>query len=252
MFLYLYFYGNVFTMKLIHYIILSIAVLASFSSHAQDTIRINPRALDSIPSNTYALNDTGPEFGVWLYNESSSQYSDVVSFGYSITSGGFVSTYLSSQVAGNSGISFSPHSVQIPPHDSLLMQYMKPYFGSPEFVIGSSTIVIWPVVNNSHTVILDSASKQIVIADPSGISSASSEDLKVFMSGGSLIVKNTSQNAFGDIRIFNSVGELLNSQKLSGQAIVPMEQYDAGVYIVEVILCNGNRRVYKIVNAPMH
>lgn len=237
-------------MKLINIFILSAGLLLSYSLSAQHhaILRLDP-VLDSLQTNTTAYNDSSISFGIKLYNDGDTLFGDTVSFAYAVSGGGFVNTGLTANCA-TSGLSFVPRPVQIGPHDSLLMYAIHPYYSYPYFVVGSSTIVIWPIAYHQPNVVIADSAKGTVYFWPAGVleqnSDQAADNLKVYMSGGSLMVRCDSKNTLGDIRIFNTVGELISARKLDSQLAIPMEQYSSGLYLVEVVLSDGTRRIYKV------
>ena len=243
-------------MKAIHYFLFSLALFISGSVTAQqDTLRLNPHALDSLPSTTFVLNGTGaannPSFGIWLYNVSNSTFSDTVSFAFAIDTSGVNSGTYVAPLSDSSGFTFTPQSVTILPHDSILLYSMQLHVFPPDFVIGSSVVVIWPIISHvGGLVLLDSASAQLTIQAPTGIGTIDAAAVKVYMSGQELLVKNNLINLFGGIRIYNVEGQILTEQRIYQSAEIPMSQYSPGIYMVELTLDNGQRAVYKVSNIP--
>ena len=242
-------------MKSIYYfLLLNATLLIAGSSRGQSILRIDPNLLvDSLRANSYTLsNDTIPtaSFGVRVYNTSNQLFSDSIAFGYSIGAGGFINTFLSPNFI-HSGIGFPWQPVTIQAHGSVVLYSLDFYVTSPDFVVGSSTVVIWPIAYHNPTLApADSAGTTILVV-PSGISSTEISEVKVYMSGTSLLVKNASESGLGYIRIYNAMGALVTGEKMSKNADIPMEQYAAGMYMVEVTLDNGKHGIYKVTNMPL-
>lgn len=240
-------------MKTIRYLLFVSVFAIAGSASGQGTLRISPNALDSLRATTFMLGDSfitngADSFGIWVYNTGSTAFADTLSFAYNVTGNGVSANYSTSAFNG-SGISFSPRSVTILAHDSVLLYAMRVYFTSPVFTIGSSTVVIWPYPYHTNPVIADSASLAVTITQPAGIGGAGLEDIQVYMAGSTLMIRNDGKNLPGRIRIYNSLGELIEEQPLSAYVAIPMEAYTAGIYYTEVILNDNEGRAYKVFNA---
>jgi hypothetical protein len=243
-------------MKAIHYFLIAAALFASCYGKAQATLKISPLALDSLSASSFVIGDSSstnyPTIGMWLYNVSGNNFSDSITFSYAIDTGTGLNQYLALNT-NNSGVNFNPQTVVIPAHDSLLVSGIHFEFGSPQFTIGSSTVVIWPVAYHggsvflSDFVLLDSASRQLQFTQyPAGIITTEAPTWKVYLSGQVLFIQNNNGNQFGGIRIYNSVGQILIAQNISQHAAIPMQQYAAGSYLVELTSADGERAVYKV------
>jgi hypothetical protein len=221
---------------------------------AQDSLSINPHALDSLGGNTFVLSDSAlagnaPSFGIWVYNRGDSIFTDSLSFDYTIDSAnGFFSLYNTGAFNG-SGISFPTQRVTINPHDSLLLYSVKFQFYPPVFDIGSSTVVIWPHPLQVNAIAIDSAYAQITITSPNAIRNTGKEDLKVYVSHQELFIDEGLKNTVKDIRIFDATGRLLPVPNKS-LAIIPISQYAYGIYFVELLMQNNERHLYKVFNLP--
>jgi|GEM_PF-2500022 len=233
-------------MKALRHLFFLIILIASGRAQAQDTIQIRSAALDSL-GNTAVLGDSAvasrPVISIWLYNLSGTTFTDTVSFDYSINN-----TLFHATISDTSGLNFTPVAVTLAPHDSIRLTSIQIHFSRPDFVVGSSTVVIWPIANHTSLVILDSLHHQLTITPPSGITDPELNAIKVYTSGQLLFVKNMGENCSGDIRIYSIDGALISSQTLSQYAQIPMSQYTDGIYIVEINLGDGKKAVYKVAN----
>ncbi|MBS1593366.1 MAG: T9SS type A sorting domain-containing protein [Bacteroidetes bacterium] len=235
-------------MKTFRYILLCLGMLWMGSAGAQISLRIDPQALGAINGNTYRLNDTTP-VGIsttfTLYNGSNSIFADTLSFGYSITAGGSTATYNTRNYSGSGIAANGPAFVTIPAGDSLIYQAISFNFSSPVFVIGPTTVVIWPTLAHSSSSIGDSASAIVYIDDPAGVGTLEPAASAVYISGSKLVVRNP-ENEFGGIRIFDISGKLIFSDQLQGDKLIPVSQYADGIYSVEITTTSGSRHNYKV------
>jgi hypothetical protein len=183
---------------------------------------------------------------VKLYNRSGTAFSDSLSFMYMISSGGVSAVYDASNTNG-SGIYFAARGVSIPPHDSITLFSLLFSFNSPQFVIGSSTVVIWPIVYTGGSIAVDSARATLTLTYPAGVHPIKGDGLVMYASDGVLYIKNEAENKLGDLRIYNSMGKLAGVYPLSYYNEISLKEYTSGLYLAEVILANGKRVVYKVV-----
>ncbi|MBS1617227.1 MAG: T9SS type A sorting domain-containing protein [Bacteroidetes bacterium] len=235
-------------MKTLRYILLCLGTLWIGTAGAQISLHIDPQALTAINGNTYRLNDTSP-VGVTaifaIYNTSNSNFADTLSFGYSITAGGSTATYNTRNYSGSGIAANGPPFVAIPAGDSLIYQAISFNFTSPVFVIGPTTVVIWPTLAHSGSSIGDSASAIVYIDNPAGVGTLVPAASAVYISGSKLVVRNP-ENEFGGIRIFDVSGKLIFSDQLQGDKLIPVSQYADGIYSVEITTTSGGRHNYKI------
>ncbi|MCW3125988.1 MAG: hypothetical protein JWO03_1646 [Bacteroidetes bacterium] len=237
-------------MKVFRYTLFAALLFISCSMRAQFVLHLDPNALDSLYSRTFPLSVAGnsdtPSINVWVYNQGNATYSDSLAFGYSVSGGGFVNGgYSYTTVA--SGVIFPKTAVIINPQSGAMMRHVKFDFSGPNFVVGSSTVVIWPIVSNPAGVQVDSARVQLTITAPLGIDNAEMNDTKVYLFGSQLYI-HSPEIISGDIRIYDIVGHLIATQKISPNTQIPMDHYATGVYAIEITLSDGKRGVYKVFN----
>lgn len=109
--------------------------------------------------------------------------------------------------------------------------------------------MIWPVIAGRPS-IADSARGVINVIDTTttGLELRTPSEPRIYMSGSNLIIKGC-ENVFGDIRIYNVEGRLMESGKIPESISKPMGQYATGLYLVEFIMTDGSRKVYKVFNS---
>ena len=233
-------------MKFIFSLFISCFLFIGCNAAVQDTLSIDPHALDSI-STVYG--DTS-FINITVYNTGIDTFNDFLSFDYTINGNPYNSDTISG--SAGSGISFSYAPVIILPHDSIVLPNIFVLIHSPQFIIGSSIVVIWPRAQNVSTVIIDSATRQMnIVSSLSGINDPERERLKIYMQGQQLWVQCDLANQLKEIRIYNTLGELLTARPVTQNIEIPMNHYAIGVYFVEVILNNNKREVFKVFNAPI-
>ncbi len=234
-------------MKMIRYILGVLLVSASLQSEAQLSIYMDPHAFDSIANRSYQLNNSNaintPTVDVTLTNQSGAAFTDSIYFGYSVRAGGSTADYLSYATV-SSGIYFPTTYVTMPPQGSATVGSLIFHFTSPVFVVGSSIVVIWPIVKG-QTAQVDSATVVLSITAPDGIAEEAANFEKVYMHGSNLIIEDV-ENVIGGIRIYDIMGQLILSKETTGDMRLPMQQYADGVYTVETITGQGARKAYKV------
>lgn len=230
------------------YILLCIVLLCTGAAQAQIQLRIDQQALSNIDGNTYRLNDstpTGLTATVTLSNNTNADFNDSLSFGYAIGNGGLFNTYNTRTYAGSGISADGPLAVHIPAGTSFSYQALVFHITSPVFVIGPTTVVIWPTLYHDGSSIGDSVSANIIIDNPAGIVPVANAASEVFISGSDLVVRNI-DNSFGGIRIYNLTGQIVMTRDIQGDSRISMQQFANGLYTVEVISTQGSRRVYKV------
>lgn len=234
-------------MKMIRYILGVLLVSVSIHAEAQLSIYMDPHAFDSIANRSYQLNNSNaintPTVDVTLTNQTGSAFADSIYFGYSVRAGGSTTDY-QSYATVSSGIYYPTTYVTMPPQGSAVVGSLIFHFTSPVFVVGSSIVVIWPIVKG-QTAQVDSATISFSITAPDGIGEEVAHGDKVYMHGSYLVIDDA-ENIIGDIRIYDITGQLILSREMRGDRRLPMQQYADGVYTVETITGQGTRKAYKV------
>lgn len=230
------------------YILLCIGLLCAGAAQAQIQLRIDQQALSNIDGNTYHLNDstpTGLTATVTLSNNTNADFNDSLSFGYAIGNGGLFNVYNTRSYVGSGISADGPLAVHIPAGTSFSYQALVFHITSPVFVIGPTTVVIWPTLYHSGSSIGDSVRANIIIDNPSGITPVADAAFKVFIAGGELVVRNR-DNSFGGIRIYDEMGRGVLAREIQGDNRIPMSNYPDGIYTIETTSKHGTRCLYRV------
>ena len=241
-------------MKMIRYILLSVACLVSIAGSAQISVHIDPTALDPFTQQSHPFTDgtaaSGIPFTVTITNQSNFDLnSGSLTFGYSVTRGG-ITTANTSDLSDTSGFYFPQTALQLTAGSSVSYSVIA-HFSTPAFVIGSSTVVIWPIITG-QPVTVDSARGVIEVTardtTTTGINDPISGASKVYLSGSYLII-NGIQNGFGELRIYNTIGQQVYTQKISGESRIPMQSFAPGIYVIEATLNDGRHILTRVLKA---
>jgi hypothetical protein len=117
--------------------------------------------------------------------------------------------------------------------------------------VGTSGVVIWPIVvsNPSQlTVHVDSIGFTLEVLYPLGIDELSERNLKVYMLGQQLMIKNNGDYLLKNVKLYDVAGKLLLQKEVSVSGMVDMNQYAEGVYFAEINFADNTRAVVKVVN----
>lgn len=240
-------------MKMIRYIAIAAFALAALTGRAQLSLYMDPHIFDTISNRSYQLNNNNavniPAVSITLLNQSGTAFSDSIYFGYSVTSGGVTRTH-TSDTGFASGVYYPVTYVTIQPQGSAVVGTILFHFTSPVFVVGSSLVVIWPIVKG-HNAQVDSAAVSFDITAPDGISADAIRPERVFMSGPDLVIQQE-ENSIGSIRIYDLAGQLVLTHTIQNEKRIPMAQYTDGIYTVEAVSREGERQVYKVLKSSDH
>jgi hypothetical protein len=233
-------------MKRMKFILLMACLLCLARTNAQTgvNLRLGSNSLAALP--VFVHRGDVDSLTITIYNDSSTTF-----YG-NITIGALVDT--TTVVADTSSASpfcypNAPILDSIPGHDSinrLLIITIK----TPPFIIGSSAVVIWPIVSNSSNQlhITDSVSKTIIVFYPLGINEPDDKNLKVYMSGQQLIVQENDQYLLKNVKLYDVSGALLYQQQISISGEISMASFAPGIYLAEVKYADNTCRLFKIFN----
>lgn len=236
-----------FIMKMIRYIIALVLLSIAAGAQAQLSLYVDSHAFDSIANRSYELNNNNaintPTVQLAITNQTGTAFSDSIYFGYTVTGGGTTRAYTSDTTV-SSGVYYPVSLATLPPQGSATVGTLIFHFTSPVFVVGSSLVVIWPIVKG-HNAQVDSVTIAFDITAPNGIAGINQSGRMVYMSGTDLVVRQE-ENAIGSIRIFDLMGQLVATKDVQGNTRIPMSPYAEGIYTVEVLTTQGDRQVYKV------
>ena len=114
------------------------------------------------------------------------------------------------------------------------------------FTAGPDIIIVWPIAS---VPIVDSARAPIVIQNPLGIKEQTESKLHLFVFNEQIFIQNTdTENPLQQLQILNMNGQVVSAAKINSPiATIPVNNLPKGVFIVEILLQNGETRVLKFV-----
>lgn len=232
---------------MIRYILAVVLLSVSAGAQAQLSLYVDPHAFDSIANRSYELNSNNaintPTVPLMVTNQTGTTFSDSIYFGYTVTGGGRTDAYASDTTV-SSGIYYPVSLVSLPPQGPAAVGSVVFHITSPVFVVGSSLVVIWPIVKG-HGAQVDSVTILLDITAPNSIAATVVPRQKVYMSGSDLIIRDA-DNLLGGIRIYDLTGQLVISEVLHGDARIPMHHLADGMYTVETASTSGDIKVCKV------
>lgn len=141
--------------------------------------------------------------------------------------------------------SLQGQSYQIQAGDSLPVQF-RVSVQDQYLLIGPDIFVVWPIIPNGNNV-LDSLFAQITVEAPSDIHTPAINGLKMYYLNQSIIVESVTASQAGQLSIFDMRGRMVYTGPIQDGHPIRFYDEDAGVYLVEVSLANGERKAFKIV-----
>jgi hypothetical protein len=225
-------------MKTLRWIVLALIVFISCQANAQAKLGIT---IDAFPTQI-AHSDSGmqQQLIMHIYNDGDSVFNNTVSLQYKLD------TTLYSADTNGSGIYFQAQAISLGIGDSVQEALYIDYNLTPFYEIGSSAVVIWPISNGAAT--FDSLSYLIQVTPVAGITPVAAQNLHVFINQGQLFINTNTPNLLNRVRIYDIEGQLLMEQRISSSTIIPMNNYASDCYLIEVILSDESRQVFKAVN----
>jgi len=180
---------------------------------------------------------------ITIYNDSATPFVGLISLVSSIN--GTVDT----GTASGSPV-YYPNSIftdSIPAHGSVTRGLVITGF-TPPFIIGSSAVVIWPVVLSSadQVHITDSITTLVNVTYGVGINEPNDKNLKVFMGGGELIIQENDQYLLKNVKLYDVAGALLYQQELTISGAINMAPFAPGIYFAEINYADNTRRVVRV------
>jgi hypothetical protein len=122
---------------------------------------------------------------------------------------------------------------------------------SPDFIIGTSGVVIWPKALfplDSVVNISDSLGKTVTVLYPLGLDEIVERNLKVYMSDQQLIIRNNGNYLLQNVKLYDLSGKLLNEEQLTNSGTLNLNQYAEGVYLTEINFADNTRMIFKVFN----
>jgi hypothetical protein len=139
-----------------------------------------------------------------------------------------------------------PQIDSIPANDSIATS-IGVIISSPDFITGPNVVIIWPKAQQTPP--NDSIKTTIIVRDPNSINFIPSALITthVRVKGNKLILENLPEDiALKDVRIVNQIGQIVYQKSDGISKTIPFENKPYGLYFVELILENKQRRVIKL------
>jgi hypothetical protein len=197
--------------------------------------------IDSFPTQITQL-DSGMQHSLTMHihNYGDSVFNNTVSLQYKLNG-----TLYSANTNGL-GIFFQSQSLSIGVGDSSQQTLVITYNLAGFYTIGSSAVVIWPISNGATT--FDSLFYQLQITFPASSNTIPAENLHVFINQQQLFINTNTPNLLNRVRIYGIQGQLLMERRISESTAIPIDNFPSGCYLVEIVLNDDSRQVFKVVN----
>ena len=224
-------------MRVVKCLLFVIAMWCIAIANAQVDLRLDSVILGLNTNTIYK--DTVYNLSVSIYNDSATTFKGVISIGAAING----------QLADTNTISYPTDTAETITHGSFITRPV--ILNTASFIVGTSGVVIWPIVvsNPSQlTVHVDSIGFTLEVLYPLGIDELSERNLKVYMLGPQLMIKNNGDYLLKNVKLYDVAGKLLLQKEVSVSGMVDMNQYAEGVYFAEINFADNTRAVVKVVN----
>lgn len=236
---------NIFSKLLMPLLLLLMTALPKQSA-AQDSLAFSPNSLSGLPD-TVVAGDT-IVFGSYVYNFGNVLFYDTMSVtGYVDTTGNFTNT-----------IPFyipQAQPIYLNPGDSAFIISVLEFRAANAggfFKIGNNTIVIWPARAHTNSSPVDSLVLHVLVIDTTtGLGPIPPDLIEVrcypVPGSGPLYITSSSANTQPKSAIiYDAEGKLVHYTDDLSSGVVT-QTLPIGVYYIEVIFDNNQRRTYKIV-----
>jgi hypothetical protein len=231
-------------MKGMKFILLVAGLFCLITAKAQvNNLRIDSAFLTAFPANT-SVNDTF-SVNIIIHNDSSTAYIGKVYIGTQVNTDS-----AHADTVSGATIYYPSYAANenIPAGGSIT----RPIFVSvlnPPFIVGSSAVVIWPIMNNNGNLITSSNSlRTLVTIYPMGINEPNDKNLKVYMSGQQLVVQENDLYLLKNVKLYDISGALLCQQQISLSGEISMASFAPGIYLAEVNYADNTSRLFKVFN----
>jgi len=223
-------------MRALRWIFLAGIFFISTGVNAQAKLGIT---IDSLPSQITFLDTGNHNYNLYIKNYGDSAFDNTVSLLYSVNGAVY-----SADTQGT-GFYFQSGTITIAPQ-ATYQTTVGVNFNLPAFeTVGSSAVVIWPISGAAAT--YDSVYYSVQVL-PAGVNNISTVQLRVYINQQQLFIQTNAQNLLSRVRIYDIGGQLVLEQGISSSTTIPLTPFTSGYYLVEVILNDGTRQVYKLIN----
>jgi|GEM_PF-1879599 hypothetical protein len=228
-------------------LLLFIGALFCLSSINGQTVnlRLDSSSLAGLP-NIVNLN-SAYHLTIIIHNDSSATYHGDITFGGTINGDSVSADTIASGVLYYESMY---QSVTIAGGDTIMRELIINVL-SPDFIIGTSGVVIWPKALfplDSVVNISDSLGKTVTVLYPLGLDEIVERNLKVYMSDQQLIIRNNGNYLLQNVKLYDLSGKLLNEEQLTNSGTLNLNQYAEGVYLTEINFADNTRMIFKVFN----
>ena len=216
-------------------ILIVFAFIRGFSQASLGFVNVQPT-----PPNV-ALNDT-LRFGATIYNYGNMPFNDSIVFGL---------LHNGTNIANPSIFPrpyTGPPTVHMNPGDSIRLN-IAIVVTQADFIVGPTGVVIWPIARNQIIVVHDSIAAAFNITQTAGINDLSSieNQFKSILLNGELhVTSSANPDLLQEVNLYNVTGQQLFTSHESLPMNIPVENYPAGVYLLQFRLQGGSQITKKV------
>ncbi len=232
-------------MKSVKYLMMIVGLFCLGEIKAQVNLRLDSNSMAGIP-NTVHLN-SGYIDSVIIYNDSIQDVSGFISIGGNINGDTLVGDSSFQSVLYYP----SANRMDTVPGRGHITRALIINVLNPPFIIGSSGVVIWPIISNQGALavhISDSITRTVTVLYPLGVDELEERQLKVYMSGRQLLIENEGVYTLKSLKLYDVAGKLLLEKLITASGSVEMNEYAEGVYFAEINFADNIRAIVKVVN----
>jgi hypothetical protein len=210
------------------YFLFSIIITTTLNGFSQASLGFTD--IDLLDTNV-PLNDT-VDIQAFLHNYGNTAFNDSLRFG--LLHDGVLVTDVSIWPGPYNG---GPSPIEhINPSDSIPMHFYI-YTNQPEFLVGPTGVVIWPIAFNQSLLVHDSLKLSLTILPPTGIFESGTGDNRIICSllrNALLISEMNLGSSVYDVSLFQTTGGRVFTSQHSLPFEIPAGDLAAGVYILEI------------------
>ena len=201
--------------------------------------------IDSFPTQIVYGDTTQRTRIVYIHNRGNLAFNDVVTLEYTVND-----TLFSGSNITSTGLYLNTPTISIAPGDSSPQQLIINSDFHAYHILGPSGVVIWPISNSAYA--YDYSFYKVKVRLVAAIDPVTEKRIQVFINQQQLFVKTDEQNLLKRVRIFGVDGKLIVDVDLTSSSVIPLGPIAAGCYLVEVVLNDDSRKVFKLVNLGGH
>jgi hypothetical protein len=216
-------------------ILVVFAIMRGYAQASLGFVNVQPT-----PPNV-AINDT-LKFGATIYNYGNVPFNDSIVFGLLHNGSNIANpTIFPRPYPG-------PPTVHMNQGDSIRLD-IAIVVTSTDFVVGPTGVVIWPIAHNQVITVHDSISTSFNITQATGINDLKSDENQfqsIFLNGALRVTTPLSNDLLQEVNLYSVTGQLLFTSHESLPINIPVENYPAGVYLLQFRLQGGEQITRKV------